>query len=140
MNRPTLRLSPEQIVALHGAGPDASPLVTAFSWGRLEIGGRLYKDAKLFPAGARAWDWNETGTRHVPGVQVDDALELIDRGAEVLVLSQGVDSVLQVPESTLDALRARGLDVRVAPTPAAIDLYNLLCRSRRVGALLHSTC
>lgn len=140
MNRPTLRLSLEQRVSLSGAGPDASPVVDAFSWGRLEIGGRLFKDAKIFPGGARAWDWNETGTRHVPGVQVNDAIELVDRGAEVLVLSRGVDRVLLVPEATVDALRARGVEVHVAPTPEAIDLYNRLCATRRVGALLHSTC
>ena len=140
MNRPTLRLTPPQIVALSGAGPDASPVVGAFSWGRLEIGGRLYKDAKLYPGGARGWDWNETGTRHVPGIQGDDALELLDHGAEVIVLSRGVDQVLLVPDATVEALRGRGAEVLVAPTPEAIALYNQLCATRRVGALLHSTC
>ena len=140
MFRPSMRLRPEQIVALSGLGPLASPVVEAYSWGRLNIAGRTYKDAKLFPGGARAWDWNETGTRHVPGVQVADALELLDRGAEVLVLSRGVDQVLEVPEATVDALRARGVEVHVAATPDAIDLYNRLCARRRVAALLHSTC
>ena len=140
MNRPTLRLSLDQVVALSGKAPDASPVVSAFSWGNLAIGSYAYTDAKLYPGGARAWDWNETGTRHVPGVQVEDALELIDRGAEVLVLSRGVDQVLLVPERTVDALRARGVEVLVAPTPEAIRLYNGLCATRRVGALLHSTC
>jgi hypothetical protein len=36
----------------------------------LEIEGHpTFKDAKLFPGGARAWDWRETGTGHVPGIQ-----------------------------------------------------------------------
>lgn len=137
---PTLRLSLAEIARFAGAGPEASPLVTGFSWGRLDIGGRPFKDVKLFPGGSRAWDWGETGTRHVPGVQVGDALELIDRGADLIILSQGVDEVLRVPEGTVEALRARGVEVRVAPTVAAIALYNSLCASRRVGALLHSTC
>lgn len=140
MDRPSLRFDPDQVRALSGSGPDASPVVAAFSWGRLEIGSRLFKDARLYPGGARAWDWRETGTRHVPGVQVADALELLDHGAEVIVLSRGVDRVLLVPEATVDALRARGVEVLVAPTPEAIGLYNQLCGSRRVGALLHSTC
>ena len=28
--------------------------------------------AKLYPGGARAWDWRETGTRHRPGIQPAD--------------------------------------------------------------------
>jgi hypothetical protein len=27
-----------------------------------------FKDAKIFPGDAREWDWRETGTRHVPGI------------------------------------------------------------------------
>ena len=51
-----------------------SPRITHLSWGRLEVEGReaAFKDAKLFPGGARTWDWNETGTRHMPGIQPAD--------------------------------------------------------------------
>ncbi len=37
---------------------------------RLEVEGRqTFKDAKIFPGGPRGWDWRETGTSHVPGIQ-----------------------------------------------------------------------
>ena len=51
-----------------------SPRVTHLSWGHLEVEGvdGSFKDAKLFPGGARAWDWNETGTNHEPGIQPAD--------------------------------------------------------------------
>jgi len=53
------------------------PRVAALEWGVLEVegGSEPYKDAKLWPGGSREWDWNETGTRHVPGVQLADVEE-----------------------------------------------------------------
>jgi hypothetical protein len=55
------------------------PRITHLSWGRIEVeGGRTFKDAKLWPGGVREWDWNETGTRHRPGVQPADVEELLD--------------------------------------------------------------
>ncbi|MGE0710715.1 MAG: Mth938-like domain-containing protein [Planctomycetota bacterium] len=118
-----------------------SPVVTHLSWGRIETLGQVFKDVKLWPGGARGWDWGETGTRHVPGVQLADAQELVDRGAEVVVLSRGVQLVLQVPDATVAALRAPGVEVVVAQTEEAARRYEeLRAAGARVGALLHSTC
>ena len=58
-----------------------SPRISHLSWGRMEVEGHPpFKDAKVFPGGAREWDWRETGTRHVPGIQPADVRELIERG------------------------------------------------------------
>ncbi len=63
-----------------------SPRITHMSWGRLEVGGKSFKDAKLYPGGAREWDWRETGTHHMPGIQPADLAELLEHGAEIVVL------------------------------------------------------
>ena len=69
----------------------ASPRIAHLSWGRMETGdGRSFKDAKLYPGGARAWDWRETGTHHVPGIQPADVEELLEKGATTVVLSKGI--------------------------------------------------
>ena len=119
-----------------------SPRIEALSWGRVEVEGQAsaFKDAKLFPGGAREWDWNETGTRHVPGIQPADIEELIAHGAEVVVLSRGVYERLQVCDETLAALEEAGAEVHVAQTEEAVRLYNELADRSRVGALIHSTC
>lgn len=121
---------------------DASPQITAMSWGRVELAdGSTYKDAKLFPGGSRAWDWNETGTRHAPGIQPADIEELLDRGADVVVLSRGVLRRLQVQQETVDALELRGVEVHVLPTERAVERYNeLAAGGRAVAGLFHSTC
>ena len=68
-----------------------SPRISFLSWGRIEVEGHPpFKDAKIFPGGAREWDWRETGTRHVPGIQPADVQELIEHGARTVVLSKGV--------------------------------------------------
>jgi hypothetical protein len=73
-----------------------SPLITHFSWGRLKVeGGRRFKDAKLFPGGSREWDWSETGTDHVPGIQPADVEELLEQGAKWLCSPRGFMSVFR---------------------------------------------
>lgn len=118
-----------------------SPRITRFSWGEIETdSGRRFKDAKLFPGGAREWDWTETGTRHVPGIQPDDVEELLERGARVVVLSQGVYKRLQVCPETLAFLEDQAVEVHVLQTEDAVEAYNELAADRAVGGLFHSTC
>ena len=119
-----------------------SPLITALEWGRIEVEGGLgpFKDAKLFPGGAREWDWRETGTRHSPGIQPADIEELLERGVSAVVLSRGMWKRLGVSPATLQLLEARGIRVEVLPTERAVDRYNDLAGKGSVGALIHSTC
>jgi hypothetical protein len=122
--------------------PDTpSPHITHLSWGCLDVeGGRRFKDAKLYPGGAREWDWRETGTHHVPGIQPADVDELIERGATTVVLSQGILEALQVCPETLQVLKDRGITAHVLQTDRAVKLYNELREREPVGGLFHSTC
>ena len=118
-----------------------SPRIAACSWGHLSIEGYgSLKDAKLYPGGARAWDWRETGTRHDPGIQPADVAELLDHGAEVVMLSTGVFRRLGVCAETLLLLKDKGVSFHVLPTPEAVAEYNRLAETLAVGALIHSTC
>jgi hypothetical protein len=117
-----------------------SPRVTKLAWGRLEVEGSTFKDAKFFPGGARAWDWNETGTRHEPGIQPADVEELLERGTTAVVLSKGFYGRLGVTPEALRMLEDRGVAAHVRQTEEAIELYNELRETQKVGALIHSTC
>ena len=119
-----------------------SPQITHLSWGRIEIEGqeRPFKDAKVFPGGAREWDWNETGTRHVPGIQPADVEELLEHGATEVVLSKGVYEQLRVCPETTEMLKERGIAVHILQTEEAVRLYNELREKKRVGGLFHTTC
>jgi hypothetical protein len=118
-----------------------SPRILRLSWGRLEVAGRgAFKDAKLYPGGAREWDWRETGTRHEPGIQPADVTELLEHGAEVVVLARGVLERLRVCPETLDLLKNKGIPAHVLATEDAVRLYNELAGKQKVGGLFHSTC
>jgi hypothetical protein len=118
-----------------------SPRITHLSWGRMEIEGvGSGRDFKLYPGGGREWDWAETGTRHVPGIQPADVAELLEKGSKVIVLTRGMQLVLQTCPETLELLGAKGIPVHVAETRAAVELYNRLAETEPVGGLFHSTC
>jgi len=118
-----------------------SPRITHLSWGHMQVEGvGPGKDFKLYPGGGREWDWNETNTRHVPGIQPADVAELLDHGSKVIVLSRGMQLALQTCPETLQVLRDRGVQVHVEETRAAVDLYNKLAEREAVGGLFHSTC
>src|SRR3712207_7564071 len=108
-----------------------SPKVTHLSWGCLEVEGvdGHFKDAKLFPGGLRAWDWNETGTRHEPGIQRADVEELLERGATVVVLSKGFHERLSVTPEALRLLEDRN-STRLNSSHANIS-YAVFCLKKK---------
>jgi hypothetical protein len=117
-----------------------SPRISRLSWGHIEVEGHPpFKDAKIFPGGAREWDGRETGTRHVPGIQPIDVQELIEHGAKAVVLSRGIWERLQVCPETLDILAKNGIKAEVFQTEAAVVRFNELRESIPVGGF-HSTC
>ena len=118
-----------------------SPRITHISWGRMDVEGLgTGRDFKLYPGGGREWDWTETGTHHVPGIQPADVQELLDHGSKVVILTRGMQLVLQTCPETLQMLRDRGVRYHVEETNAAVELYNRLAQTDAVGGLFHSTC
>lgn len=118
-----------------------SPKIADHGWGRITVDGRTFKDARLWPGGAGAWDWNETGTGHTAGVQPADVEELIGHGATHVVLSRGRQGRLGVHAGTRALLEDRGIPHDVLLTDDAIARYeHLRADGVAVGALIHTTC
>ena len=119
-----------------------SPYINNISWGRMEVDGvGVGKDFKLWPGGGRQWDWRETGTHHVPGIQPSDINELLDHGSKTIVLSRGMWLALQTCQETIDFLNEKNIPVHVAETKEAAEIYNdLVTGGEAVGGLFHSTC
>jgi hypothetical protein len=119
-----------------------SPLVGENGWGEIDVEGiGTLRDAKLWPGGGRAWDWNETGTRHSPGIQPADVRELLERDPDVVVLSKGRQLRLHTSDETLRLLSSQGVELVHEETGAAIEAYNRFATTgRRVAGLFHTTC
>ncbi|WUF75480.1 Mth938-like domain-containing protein [Streptomyces nojiriensis] len=131
--------SPSPVPAPAAAG--RSPRITHLSWGRIEVEGLAPgKDFRLHPGGGRPWDWSEHGTRHDPGIRPQEVREFLDLGVTAVVLGQGMEKRLGVEPRTLEVLRAAGVEVHVAETTEAVEIYNRLAATERVAGLFHSTC
>jgi hypothetical protein len=119
-----------------------SPIIEHLSWGVMEVAGLgSGKDVKLWPGGGRAWDWTETNTRHVPGIQIADIAQLIDQGANVVVLTRGMDLVLQTCAETIAWLNDHDVLYHILETRQAAKMYNeLAMQGFPVGGVFHSTC
>jgi len=119
-----------------------SPRISRISWGNMTIQGiGTGKDFKLWPGGGRDWNWNETNTHHIPGIQPADLQELIAHGAEVIVLSRGMLLALQTCPESKSLLESKGIKFHIAETKKASDIYNHLADAGvAVGGLFHSTC
>ena len=118
-----------------------SPKINSIQWGKIIVGeGQTYKDAKLFPGGSRKWDWNETGTHHQPGIQTADVKELLEKNAQIVILSKGFHERLQICTKTIDFLKENGVTFYILETGKAVERYNQIRKENPVGALIHSTC
>ena len=99
------------------------------------------RDFKLYPGGGREWEWKDTNTHHVPGILPADVEELLSHGSRVVVLSRGMDLVLQTASETVELLKDRAVPFHIVETKAAVMLYTQLANAgEQVGGLFHSTC
>ena len=119
-----------------------SPLIERIMWGEIEVEKLgIGKDFKLYPGGGRLWNWRETNTHHVPGIQVADVDELLQNGSQEIVLSRGMLLKLEVCFETKNYLKQLDVRFHVMETKMAAEFYNHLARQNvMVGGLFHSTC
>ncbi|MBX7225372.1 MAG: Mth938-like domain-containing protein [Chitinophagales bacterium] len=118
-----------------------SPKILKVEWGLLKIESlEKFKDAKIFPSGARSWNWKETGTKHESGIQKNDVIELLAQDAEIVVLSTGYKEMLKVTKECIEYLESKNIPYHILRTDFAVKKYNeLVEKGIRVGALIHST-
>ena len=119
--------------------------ITSISWGRIEVTvngkSRRFRDCKVWPGGATDWDWNDTGTRHQPGIQPADIEDILAGDIEVMILSRGMNLRLHTLYKTEKLLQSRGIEYHIEQTSRAIEMFNKLMRQgRKVGGIFHSTC
>ncbi len=124
---------------------EKTTLITHLSWGRMEVQINVtthtFKDCKVWPGGAKAWDWRLTGTQHQPGIQPADIEEILAQGIEVMILSRGMQRMLRTCPETEQYLRRQGVEYHIEETTQAVELFNTLTRQgQKVGGIFHSTC
>lgn len=120
----------------HDVHHDAVARLEEYSFGRLFVDGREERrDVIVLPDRVvREW-WRRDGHSLV----LDDLAEVLDELPERLVVGTGAYGQMRPESQTLDALRARGIEVEALPTAEAVRRYAEL-DPRRTAAALHLTC
>jgi len=112
-------------------------VIESYHFGRIVIKGREFTtDVVIFPDRVYGSWWRNEG--HV--LSVDDIKEIIDAEPEVLVVGTGYSGLMKVNQEAKQHLRSSGIELIVAKTGEACEIYNELSRTRRAVAALHLTC
>jgi len=112
-------------------------VIEHYSFGRITVDGKTYtSDVLIYPGRVDAHWWRREGHR----LQVADLTEVIQAGPQVLVVGTGAYGAMKVPKDTVAYLESKGLEVRVAETDKAVEVFNQLQKDRVVIAALHLTC
>jgi hypothetical protein len=112
------------------------PEIDGYGFGRVTIDGREEtRDVIVLPERVvRGW-WRKEGH----GLVLEDLDDVLDELPERLLVGTGAHGQLRPDPDALEALRGRGVEVEVLPTPDAVVRYAQL-DSRKTAAALHLTC
>ena len=112
-------------------------MISSYRFGEVTIGDdRHTHDVIISADGVRSW-WRKKGH----AVCVDDVADAVGSiKPEVVVIGTGNSGRMAVPPETRQWLESRGVEVIVASTADACNIFNELCSSRRAAAALHLTC
>ena len=127
---------------------DPSGPIEHFSWGTFVVDGKVHskktgrvrgagKDIRIVNGMVTPWKEREGHTltpEMITGIE--------GMGLEVLVIGIGVNSLIQVPSETRQAISRMGIvELVMEPTPNACQRYNQFFRAgRKVALLAHGTC
>jgi hypothetical protein len=112
------------------------PVIEGFGFGRVRIDGREEtRDVIVLPERVvRGW-WRREGH----GLVLEDLHDVLDELPQRLLVGTGAYGRLRPDPGTLEALRARGVEVEVLPTADAVERYGQL-DPWKTAAALHLTC
>ena len=61
----------------------SDPYIIDLKWGQITVDVKglikTYKDCRISPTRCSIWNWNLTGTKHVPGTQWTDLIDLLNQ-------------------------------------------------------------
>jgi hypothetical protein len=112
------------------------PVIAGYGFGRVTIDGREEtRDVIVLPERVvRGW-WRKDGH----GLVLEDLEGVLEELPERLVVGTGAYGRMRPDPGTLEALRARGIDVEALPTAEAVARYAEL-DPQTTAAALHLTC
>jgi hypothetical protein len=112
--------------------------IDQYAFGKIVIEGRTYtSDVIIYPEKVDPSWWRKEGHR----LQPVDLENIFREKPDLFIIGTGKLGAMEVPEETLAFLRSQGIDVRVARTGNAVDIFNSSQgKNKKIVAALHLTC
>jgi len=109
-----------------------------YRFGSITIDGREFiQDVIIFPDHVQASWWRRQG--HL--LHIEDLEAVLKEPPKVLIIGRGFAGVMRVPDELVGELQGRGIEVHVAKSTEAVELYNRLAPDNpNLVAALHLTC
>ena len=112
-------------------------MIDSYAFGHIVIDGRSYTSDVIILPSKVLEGWRREDGHRVEIAELDDVLRA---KPEVLVVGAGFYGAMEMPEATAAYVRARGIDLIVLDTAAAVAQFNMIAGKKKAAAALHLTC
>jgi hypothetical protein len=113
-------------------------MITDFSFGKIVVNGKTYKnDIKIVDGRVISEWWRRSGHR----VEVEDITDVLEAEPEVVVIGKGSPGLLKSTASLRDYLAGSHIELIEKKTSEAIHVFNrLFQQGKKVAAGFHISC
>jgi hypothetical protein len=113
-------------------------MIDRCEFGSIVIDGKEYaSDLIIYPDGHVDEPWRRKAGHRLSSDDIDN---LIESEPEVIIAGTGVSGLMKPDRELEKLLHQKGIKFLPAPNMKAMELYNELCASKKVGACFHLTC
>jgi hypothetical protein len=111
--------------------------IDSYSFGSLVVDGKMYtSDVIIYPDRVDPSWWRKEGHR----LQIADLADVLNAKPQILIVGTGYSGMMAVSEETKNHIRSLGIDIYIATTGRAVDLFNTMQGKKTIIAALHLTC
>jgi hypothetical protein len=111
--------------------------IDSYSFGSLIVDGKKYtSDVIIYPGRVDPSWWRREGHR----LQITDLADMLKTKPQMLIVGTGYSGMMVVPKETENHIRSQGIDIYIATTVKAVELFNTMQDKKTVIAALHLTC
>ena len=90
----------------------------------------------IYPDNIDSSWWRKEGH----SLHVADLKDVVNLKPEILIIGTGYSGVMIVPDETISFLESHNIEVYIARTEKAVELFNKFRKERKAVAALHLTC
>jgi hypothetical protein len=111
--------------------------IDSYSFGSVVVDGKMYtSDVIIYPDRVDPSWWRKEGHR----LQIADLADVLNAKPQILIVGTGYSGMMVVSEETKNYISSKGIDIYIATTGRAVDLFNTMQGKKTIIAALHLTC